>query len=166
MRICLYDSMLISQQKEKHLDDFSNAIIAAIGITAFFCLLAGVFSALAIVVISLWRIFNKAGRTGIYAFIPLVSPYQWSKIAGQGTIFAIIYAVLVTFGTSTAASDQSSEPTYASIIGLVSFVMYVIIQFGIARRFGKGGLFAVGLIFLPFVFYPIIAFGSATYTAN
>jgi hypothetical protein len=72
----------------------------------------------------------------------------------------------VTFGTSTAASDQSSEPTYASIIGLVSFVMYVIIQFGIARRFGKGGLFAVGLIFLPFVFYPIIAFGSATYTAN
>jgi len=37
---------------------------------------------------------------------------------------------------------------------------------GIARRFGKGGLFAVGLIFLPFVFYPILAFGSASYSAN
>jgi hypothetical protein len=157
---------LIRQQKEKHVDDFSNAIIAAIGVSAFFCLLAGVFVSLAIVVVSLWRIFNKAGRTGIYAFIPLVSPYQWSKIAGQGTIFAVVYALIVTFGTSTAASDQTSEPTYASLVGLVTFVMYVIIQFGIARRFGKGGLFAVGLIFLPFVFYPILAFGSASYSAN
>ena len=166
MRKCLCDSMLISQQKEKHLDDFSNAIIAAIGVSAFFCLMAGVLATFAIVVISLWRIFNKAGRTGIYAFIPLVSPYQWSKIAGQGTIFAVVYALIVTFGTSSAASEQTSEPTFASLVGLVSFVMYVMIQFGIARRFGKGGLFAVGLIFLPFVFYPILAFGSASYSAN
>jgi hypothetical protein len=25
--------------------------------------------------------------------------------------------------------------------------------------------FAIGLIFLPFIFYPILAFGDATYTA-
>jgi hypothetical protein len=148
------------------LEDSSNAIIAAIGVSAFFCLLGGVFVSLAIIIVCLWRIFNKAGRTGIYAFIPLVSPYQWSKIAGQGTIFAVVYALIVTFGTSTAASNQTAEPTYTSFVGLVTFVMYVIIQFGIARRFGKGGLFAVGLIFLPFVFYPILAFGNASYSAN
>ncbi len=133
------------------------------GITAFFCLMAGIFAILAIIIISLWRIFNKAGRTGIYAFIPFVSPYQWSKIAGQGTIFAIIYAFLVTFGTTSAATDQSTEPTYAGLFGLVSFIMYVIIQFGIARRFRKSGLFAIGLIILPFICYPILAFGDATY---
>jgi hypothetical protein len=35
----------------------------------------------------------------------------------------------------------------------------------IAEKFGKGGGFAVGLIFLPFIFYPILGFGSATYKA-
>ncbi|MCG2679668.1 MAG: DUF5684 domain-containing protein [Kiritimatiellae bacterium] len=32
-----------------------------------------------------------------------------------------------------------------------------------AKAFNKGGGFAVGLIFLPFIFYPILAFGNATY---
>ena len=33
----------------------------------------------------------------------------------------------------------------------------------IARNFGKGILFAIGLFFLPCFFYPILGFGSAEY---
>ncbi len=36
---------------------------------------------------------------------------------------------------------------------------------GVARGFGKGGGFAVGLVLLPFVFYPILAFSDAQYQA-
>ena len=32
-----------------------------------------------------------------------------------------------------------------------------------AEKFGKGGGFVVGLIFLPFVFWPILGFGDAKY---
>ena len=33
----------------------------------------------------------------------------------------------------------------------------------LAKAFGKGGGFAVGLIFLPYVFEPILAFSDAAY---
>jgi len=32
-----------------------------------------------------------------------------------------------------------------------------------ARRFGKGTGFGIGLFFLPFVFFPLLAFGDAQY---
>jgi hypothetical protein len=39
-------------------------------------------------------------------------------------------------------------------------VLYILQCKGIARSFGLGGGFTVGLIFLPFIFYAIIAFDS------
>jgi len=33
----------------------------------------------------------------------------------------------------------------------------------LAKSFGKGGGFTAGLILLPFIFLPILGFGSATY---
>ena len=33
----------------------------------------------------------------------------------------------------------------------------------LARQFGKSYRFAFGLIFLPFIFYPILAFGKLKY---
>lgn len=36
-------------------------------------------------------------------------------------------------------------------------------QTQVAKNFGKGGGFACGLIFPPFIFYPILGFGSAQY---
>jgi hypothetical protein len=36
----------------------------------------------------------------------------------------------------------------------------------IAERFGKDIGFAIGLFFLPFIFIPILGFGSAEYRAH
>jgi len=33
----------------------------------------------------------------------------------------------------------------------------------LSKSFGKNEAFTVGLIFLPFIFYPILGFGSAKY---
>lgn len=41
--------------------------------------------------------------------------------------------------------------------------MNIIVSIRIANAFGKGAGFAVGLIFLPFIFFPILAFGDAEY---
>ena len=49
------------------------------------------------------------------------------------------------------------------LIPLVNIVIAILAAIGIANKFGKGGGFAVGLIFLPFIFYPILAFGAAEY---
>ena len=50
-------------------------------------------------------------------------------------------------------------------VPIVNIVIGIIAMVGLAANFGKGGGFVVGLLFLPFVFYPILAFGSAEYQA-
>ena len=45
----------------------------------------------------------------------------------------------------------------------LNFVMHIITALEVAKVFGQGTGFAVGLIFLPVVFYPILAFSGATY---
>jgi hypothetical protein len=37
------------------------------------------------------------------------------------------------------------------------------VAIALAEKFGKGAGFGIGLAFLPFIFYPILGFGSATY---
>ena len=36
----------------------------------------------------------------------------------------------------------------------------------LAKAFGKGTGFGVGMFFLNFIFYPILGFGSATYSGE
>jgi ABC-type transport system involved in cytochrome c biogenesis permease component len=48
-------------------------------------------------------------------------------------------------------------------IPIVNLVIAIIAMIGVAQNFGKGGGFVVGLILLPIIFYPVLAFGSAQY---
>ena len=51
------------------------------------------------------------------------------------------------------------------LIPLVNLIPALILPFSLAERFGKGGGFGVGLLLLPIVFYPMLAFGDARYQA-
>ena len=48
-------------------------------------------------------------------------------------------------------------------IPLVNIVIAAILTIGIATSFRKGAGFGIGLFFLPFIFYPVLGFGDATY---
>lgn len=45
----------------------------------------------------------------------------------------------------------------------MNIVIAIIAMVGLARNFGKGTGFAVGLILLGFIFIPILAWGDAQY---
>ena len=49
------------------------------------------------------------------------------------------------------------------LIPLVNLIIAIILNIDIAKNFGKGVGFGIGMIFLPFIFYPILGFGSAQY---
>jgi hypothetical protein len=49
------------------------------------------------------------------------------------------------------------------LIPVVNVVIAILIMIELAKVFGKDGGFTVGLILLPIVFYPILAFGDAKY---
>jgi len=91
-------------------------------------------------IVSMWRVFEKAERPGWGIFIPIYNIYLLLLIAGRPGWWIILY-----------------------FIPLVNFVIGIIVAIDIAKNFGKEAIFGVGLFFFGFIFYPILAFGSANY---
>jgi len=49
-------------------------------------------------------------------------------------------------------------------VPFVNFVIGILAAIGVAKNFGKGAGFGIGLVFLPFIFYPILAWSDAQYS--
>lgn len=47
--------------------------------------------------------------------------------------------------------------------GVLTILVYISVSIGLAKKFGRSTWFGVWLIFLPFIFYPILGFGKDTY---
>ena len=94
-----------------------------------------------LMIISVWKVFSKAGQPGWACLVPFYNLYVFLKIAGKpGWWMAIILLVPVA-----------------------NLIFAIMALAGMAKNFGKGGGFVVGLILLPIIFYPMLAFGSAQY---
>ncbi|HUZ21087.1 MAG TPA: DUF5684 domain-containing protein [Acidimicrobiales bacterium] len=89
---------------------------------------------------AIWRLFTKAGRPGWAAIIPIYNAYVLLRIVGRSGWWLLVY-----------------------FIPLVNLVALAIVMYDLARSFGRGGGFAIGLFFLSFIFVPILGFGPATY---
>ena len=94
-------------------------------------------------IVGLWMVFVKAGERGWKAIIPFWNLYILCKITGRPGWWVILAIV--------------------PIVNLVWIVFSLLISLDLAKDFGKGGGFGVGLWLLGFIFYPILGFGSATY---
>lgn len=89
---------------------------------------------------SFWRMFAKAGRPGWAAIVP-------------------IYNIIVLL-------QVSGKPwwwIFLMLIPVVNIIIFFLVYLGLARNFGKGAGFAIGLFFLGIIFFPILAFGDAQY---
>ncbi len=98
---------------------------------------------LAVVVVmiaAMWKVFDKAGEPGWAAIVPIYNLYVLLKIAGRPGWWILLF-----------------------LIPFVNFVIAIIVAFDVAKRFGKEAGFALGLVFLPFIFYPLLAWGDAQY---
>ncbi|MDP9362343.1 MAG: DUF5684 domain-containing protein [Acidobacteriota bacterium] len=93
-----------------------------------------------LIVISMWKIFVKAGKPGWAAIIPIYNLIVLLEIAGKPIWWFILLLI----------------PFVNVIVGIIMLV-------AVARNFGKGVGFAIGMVLLPFIFYPILAFGDARY---
>ncbi len=89
---------------------------------------------------ALWQVFVKGAKPGWAAIIPFYNYYVLLKLVGRPGWWLILY-----------------------FIPIVNFVVWIIVAIDLAKSFGKGTGFAVGLIFLAFIFIPILGFGPAQY---
>jgi Family of unknown function (DUF5684) len=95
---------------------------------------------IALVIAGFWKVFTKAGQPGWGCLIPIYNAYLLCKIAGKPGWWLLLL-----------------------LIPLLNIVIAIIITLGVAENFGKGIGFGLGLIFFPFIFYPILGFGGAEY---
>lgn len=140
-------------------------------LTAYLTVILIVVLALTVLmIVSTWIIFRKAGTGGWKSLIPIYCDYTFFKIAWKRRYFFLsIILILLSVVASNYLVLLVPEipPILFSIIPLILDILVVIIEIKlhvkIARAFRKRGGFAVGLIFLPFIFFPILAFGRAKY---
>ncbi|NLH49194.1 MAG: signal peptidase I [Myxococcales bacterium] len=104
-------------------------------------LVAIVYLAVVVFIIAgCWKVFTKAGKPGWACLIPIYNIIVLLEIVGKPVWWFILL-----------------------LIPIVNFIIAIILNLALAKAFGKGGGFAAGLIFLPFIFIPILGFGSAQY---
>lgn len=102
---------------------------------------------LAVLLISNWKIFTKAGQPGWAVLIPFYNIYVYTQVLRRPKWWILLYF----FG-------------FVPFIGSLAALFVVIIDsVRMAKVFGKAPVFGVGLLLLPFIFCLVLAFGSADY---
>ena len=87
-----------------------------------------------------WRIFEKAGKSGWAAIIPIYNTIILLEIVGKPWWWLLLF-----------------------LIPVVNIIFAVWMTNLLSLSFGKGVGFTLGLIFLSFIFYPILAFSNVVY---
>ncbi|WP_124067398.1 DUF5684 domain-containing protein [Clostridium sp. E02] len=105
-----------------------------------------------------WRIFSKAGKPGWAILVPFYNAYIMSEIAFGNANYFIAVMFLWVIG-----SIGRGIGILSTLVRLASVVLCIIYCFKISKAFGKSGGFAVGLVLLPLIFFPILAFGNVEY---
>jgi hypothetical protein len=95
---------------------------------------------LVVAIVAYWRIFTKAGEEGWKSIIPIYNIVVLLKIVGRPWWWLVLM-----------------------LIPFVNFVVLIVVMNDLSKSFGHGVGFTLGLIFLSFIFYLILAFGSSQY---
>lgn len=94
-----------------------------------------------IYIAAVWRIYQKAGKPGWASIIPIYNMLVLLEIIGKPWWWLL----LILF------------------VPVVNFVLLIWTINLLSKSFGQGVGFTLGLIFLGFIFYPMLGFGNFEY---
>lgn len=132
---------------------YQNQIDSGFGV--FFVIYMVIMVAVYVVTaIGLWKMFVKAGRPGWAAIVPVYNWWVWVEIIERPRwwFWMLVGSVLLSW-----------VPIVGIVLSIAMFVLYLLGCLDMAKRFGKGTGYGIGLWLLPFVFAPILGFGSARF---
>lgn len=93
-----------------------------------------------LMIASYWKLFTKAGRPGWACLIPIYNAVVMLQIVRKPVWWLLLF-----------------------LVPIVNIVIAIILVVELAKAYGKGAGYALGLLFLGIVFYPMLAFGDAQY---
>ena len=118
--------------QEQPLGDGGGAAAAGLGIgfMIFWCAIV------LLMIASMWKVFVKAGKPGWAAIVPIYNFVVLCEIAGKPAWWVVLFFVPV-----------------------VNFIVIIVLSIALAKKFGKGTGYGIGLSLLGFIFYPMLGFG-------
>jgi hypothetical protein len=93
-----------------------------------------------LMIISMWKIFTKAGKPGWACIIPIYNVIVFLEIIGKPWWWLLLFII----------------PGANIVFGIWSINL-------LSKSFGKEVGFTIGIIFLSFIFIPILGLGDSTY---
>lgn len=96
-----------------------------------------------LIIASFWKVFTKAGQPGWASIVPIYNLIVLIQISGRPLWFFVLF-----------------------FIPVANLIAIILIMIDIAKKFGKGPGFGLGLALLGIIFFPILAFGDAQYNAQ
>jgi len=93
-----------------------------------------------VLIAAAWKVNVKAGQPGWACIVPIYNIIVLLQIVKRPLWWIVLM-----------------------LIPAVNVIVAVIIMLDLAKVFGQSIGFAIGLILLPFIFYPILGFGEARY---
>lgn len=119
---------------------YNDAAVGAGTIAAVYVYVLIMLALMVVTLVGLWKVFTKAGKPGWAAIVPFYNLYCLFEMSfGNGWLF------LLTF------------------VPCVNIVIQIMMNFKLAKSFGKGVGFGFGLLFFNFIFMMILGFGDAEY---
>ena len=168
------------------MQNLTTAEAAAIGgavgtMVAFIAIFSLIFFVL--MAIANWKIFKKAGEPGWKSIIPIYNVYIMFKIVNMKDWFwwllclSLIGSIIAAVNNSAnfyymsgiefQTVDITTIPTVVLITMIVESIIAIwagiVYSYRTSKVFGHGLGYTIGLIFLPNIFWLILAFGKSKY---
>ena len=96
---------------------------------------------LILVVVGFWKVFTKAGQPGWAAIIPIYNVLVQLRIIGRPWWWVLLWL----------------------FVPIVGWIVYIIMMLDLAKSFGRGVGFGIGLILFPAIWGLILGFGDSKY---
>ena len=109
------------------------------GFLGFFFVLC-IIAWVVLTIVAEWKIFTKAGKEGWKSLIPVYNAYTMLQILNMEPMLCFL-----------------------TLLPGANFMLGIVMNVKLAKSFGKGTGFAIGLILLEPIFEMILGFGQAKY---
>jgi len=112
-----------------------DGLLALLGAYLIFVLAIAV-----VMLISMWKIFSKAGQPGWAILVPIYNTVTLLKVVRKPVWWILLM-----------------------LIPFVNFIIIILVYLELAKVFGKDTGFGLGIVFLPIIFLPMLAFSNSEY---
>lgn len=115
-----------------------------------------------------WRIYTKSGEPGWASLVPVYNLYVWCRMIKKPKLFTRLLLALGGYlvGIILIMVSGAIGGILVAVAAIALIVFSVQMVHGLSKAFGQDVGFTLGLLFLGFIFLPLLAFGNYDYVLN